>query len=155
MLLLSCKHVCRLDHPICSIQNPYFVCIRFILWARSVCCLLVPLFLLVFRFACRFKVVLVTARTTQNGGGVTVAKAQRNPCGVVVGQHNVDLPQIELSPTLIERSGANPSGFHQQMIFSSSFISTRKLSHNKFGINNQMSAMISKPTQLAFKSFYV
>jgi hypothetical protein len=76
------------------------------------CCLLVPLFLLVLRFACRFKVVLGTARTTQIGGGVTIAKAQRSPCGVVVGQHNVDPPQIELSPTLIERSGANPSGFH-------------------------------------------
>jgi hypothetical protein len=88
------------------------VCIRFILWARSVCCLLVPLFLLVLRFACRFKVVLGIARTTQIGGGVTVTKAQRSPCGVVVGQHNVDPPQIELSPTLIERSGANPNGFH-------------------------------------------
>ena len=105
--------MCRLDHPICLIQNPNFVCIRFILWARSVCCLLVHLFLLVLRIACRFKVVLGTARTTQIGGGVTVAKAQRSPCGVVVGQHNVDPPQIELSPTLIERSGANPSGFHQ------------------------------------------
>ena len=61
------------------------------------------------------KVVLGTARTTQIGGGVTVAKAQRSPCGVVVGQHNVDPPQIELSPTLIERSGANPSGFHQNI----------------------------------------
>jgi hypothetical protein len=71
------------------------------------------MFLLVLRFACRFKVVLGTARTTQIGGGVTVAKAQRSPCGVVVGQHNVDPPQIELSPTLIERSGASPSGFHQ------------------------------------------
>jgi hypothetical protein len=71
--------VCRLDHPICSIQNPNFVCIRFLLWARSVCCLLVHLFLLVLRFACRFKVVLGTARTTQIGGGVTVAKAQHNP----------------------------------------------------------------------------
>jgi hypothetical protein len=71
--------------------------------------------LLVLRFACRFKVVLGTARTTQIGGGVTVAKAQRNPCGVVVRQHNVDPPQIELSPTLIERSGANPSGFHQKV----------------------------------------
>jgi hypothetical protein len=68
--------------------------------------------LLVLRFACRFKDVLGTARTTQIGGGVTVAKAQSSPCGVVVGQHNVDPPQIELSPTLIERSGANPSGFH-------------------------------------------
>jgi hypothetical protein len=72
--------------------------------------LLVHLFLLVLRFACRFKDVLGTARTTQIGGGVTVAKAQRSPCGVVVGQHNVDPPQIELSPTLIERSEANPSG---------------------------------------------
>ena len=71
--------MCRLDHPICSIQNPNFVCIRLILWARSVCCLLVHLFLLVLRFACRFKVVLGTARTTQIGGGVTVAKAQRSP----------------------------------------------------------------------------
>jgi hypothetical protein len=68
--------------------------------------------LLVLRFACRFKVVLGTARTTQIGGGVTVAKVQRSPCGVVVGQHNVDPPQIALSPTLIERSGANPSGLH-------------------------------------------
>ena len=67
---------------------------------------------LVLRFACRFKVVLGTARTTQIGGSVSVAKAQRSPCGVVVRQHNVDSPQIELSPTLIERSGANPSGFH-------------------------------------------
>jgi hypothetical protein len=69
---------------------------------------------LVLRFACRFKVVpgLGTARTTQIGGGVTVAKAQRNACGVVVGQHNIDPPQIELSPTLIERSGANPNRFH-------------------------------------------
>jgi len=99
--------------PVCLIQNPKLVCIRFILWARSVCCLLVHLFLLVLRFACRFKVVLGTARTTQIGGGVSVAKAQRSPCGVVVRQHNVDPPQIELSPTLIERSGANPSGFHQ------------------------------------------
>ena len=57
--------------------------------------------------------VLGTTRTTQIGGGVTVAKAQRSPCDVVVGQHNVDPPQIELSPNLIERSGANPSGFHQ------------------------------------------
>jgi hypothetical protein len=71
-----------------------------------------PLILLVLRFACRFKVVLGTARTTQIGGGVTVAKVQRSPCGVVVGQHNVDPPQIELSPTLIERLRANPSGFH-------------------------------------------
>ena len=99
--------------PVCLIQNSNFVCIRFILWARSVCYLLVHLFLLALRFACKFKVVLGTARTTQIGGGVTVAKAQRSPCGVVVGQHNVDPPQIELSPTLIERSGANPSGFHQ------------------------------------------
>jgi hypothetical protein len=104
--------VCRLDHPICSIQNPNFVCIRFLLWARSVSCFLVHLFLLVLQFAWRFKVVLGTARTTQIGGGVTVAKAQRIPCGVVVGQLNVDPPQIALSPTLIERSGANPSGFH-------------------------------------------
>jgi hypothetical protein len=108
--------VCRLDHPICSIQNPNFVCIRFLLWARSVCCLLVHLFLLVLRFACRFKVVLGTARTTQIGGGVTVAKAQRSPCGVVVRQHNVDPPQISLSPTLIEKLGANPSGFHHVVI---------------------------------------
>jgi len=63
-----------------------------------------------------FKVVLGTARTTQIGGGVTVAKAQRNPCGVIVGQHNVDPPQIELSPTLIERSGVNPCGFHHVVI---------------------------------------
>jgi hypothetical protein len=69
-----------------------------------VCCLLVPLFLVVLRFACKFKVVLGTARTTQIGGRVTVAKAQRSPCGVVVGQHNVDPPQIELSPTLVENS---------------------------------------------------
>jgi hypothetical protein len=88
------------------------VCIRFLLWARSVCCLLVHLFLLVLRFACRFKVVLGTARTKQIGGGVTVAKAQCSPCGVVVGQLNDDPAQIALSPTLIERSGANPSGFH-------------------------------------------
>jgi hypothetical protein len=94
------------------IQNRNFVCIRFILWARSVSYFLVHLFLLVLRFACRFKVLLGTARTTQIGGGVTVAKAQRSPCGVVFGQHNVDTPQIELSPTLIERSGANPSGFY-------------------------------------------
>ena len=71
---------------------------------------------LVLRFACRFKVVLGTARTTQIGGGVTVAKAQCSPCGVVVGQHNVDPPKIELPPTLIERSGANPSGFHQLVL---------------------------------------
>ena len=31
---------------------------------------------LVLRFACRFKVVLGTTRTTQIGGGVAVAKAQ-------------------------------------------------------------------------------
>jgi hypothetical protein len=68
--------------------------------------------LFVLQFACRFKVVLGTARTTQIGGSVTVAKAQCSPCGVVVGQHNVDPPQIELSPTLIERLGANPSGFY-------------------------------------------
>jgi len=120
--------VCRLDHPICSIQNPNFVCIRLILWARSVCCLLVHLFLLVLRFACRFKVVLGTARTTQIGGGVTVAKAQRSPCGVVVGQHNVDPPQIELSPTLIERSGANPSGFHH-VVSEQGFFSVRDSTH--------------------------
>ena len=75
--------------------------------------MLVYLFFLVLQFACRFKVVLGAARTTQIGGGVTVAKTQRSPCGVVVGQHNVDPPQIELSPTLIERSGTNPSGFFQ------------------------------------------
>jgi hypothetical protein len=78
------------------------------------CCLLVHVFLFVLRFACRFKVVLGIARTTQIGGGVTVAKAQRNPCGVVVEQHNVDPRQIVLSPTLIKKSGANPSGFHQR-----------------------------------------
>jgi hypothetical protein len=77
---------------------------------------LVHLFLFVLRFACRFKVVLGTTRTTQIGGGVTIAKAQRSPCGVVVGQHNVDPPQIELSPTLIERTGTNPSGFHHMVI---------------------------------------
>jgi hypothetical protein len=77
-----------------------------------VCCLLVHLFLLVLRFACRFKVVLGTTRKTQIGGGVTVAKAHHSPCGVVVGQHNVDPPQIALSPTLIEKLGANPCGFH-------------------------------------------
>src|SRR6185437_15403032 len=76
----------------------------------------VHLFLLVLRIACRFKVVLGTARTTQIGGGVTVVKTQRSPCGVVVGQHNVDPPQIELSPTLIERSGTNPSGFYHVVI---------------------------------------
>jgi hypothetical protein len=81
-----------------------------------VCCLLVHLFLLVLRFACRFKVVLGTARTTQIGGDVTVAKAQLNPCGVVVGQHNVDPPQIALSPTLIEKSGAKSNGFHHVVI---------------------------------------
>ena len=133
--------MCRLDHPICLIQNPNFVCIRFILWARSVCCLLVHLFLLVLRIACRFKVVLGTARTTQIGGGVTVAKAQRSPCGVVVGQHNVDPPQIELSPTLIERSGANPSGFHHVVIkarfffgerfYPSLYLQSRKLHKNR------------------------
>ena len=98
--------------PVCLIQNPKLVCIRFIVWARSVCCLLVHLFLLVLLFACRFKVVLGIARATQIGGGVTVAKAQCSPCGVVVGQHNVDPPQIELSPTLIERSRTNPNRFH-------------------------------------------
>jgi hypothetical protein len=81
--------------------------------------------LLVLRFACRFKDVLGTARTTQIGGGVTVAKAQRSPCGVVVGQHNVDPPQIELSPTLIERSGANPSGFHHVVIRARFFFGER------------------------------
>jgi hypothetical protein len=135
--------VCRLDHPICSIQNPNFVCIRFILWARSICCLLVPLFLLVLEFACRFKVVFGTARTTQIGGGVTVAKAQRSPCGVVVGQHNVDPPQIELSPTLIERSGANPNGFHhvvsEQGFFGERFyrflyLQSRKLHKNRLDL---------------------
>jgi hypothetical protein len=78
-------------------------------------------FLLVLLFACRFKVVLGTTRTTQIGGGVTVAKAQRSPCGVVVGQHNVDPPQIVLSPTLIEKSGANPSMFHHVVIRASFF----------------------------------
>ena len=38
------------------------------------------------------------SKKTQIGGSVTVAKAQRCPCGVVVRQHNVDPPQIELSP---------------------------------------------------------
>jgi hypothetical protein len=106
--------------PVCLIQNSNFMCIRFILRARSVCYLLVHLFLPALRFACRFKVVLGTARTTQIEGGVTVAKAQRNPCGVVVGQHNIDPPQIELSPTLIERSGTNPSGFYQTISASGS-----------------------------------
>jgi hypothetical protein len=131
--------VCQLDHPICSIQNPNFVCIKFILRVRSVCYLLVTLFLLVLRFACRFKVVLGTARTTQIGGGVTVAKAQRSPCGVVVGQHNVDPPQIELSPSLIERSGSNPSGFHHvvsekgffgERFYRSLYLQSRKLHKN-------------------------
>jgi hypothetical protein len=89
------------------------------------CCLLVHLFLFVLRFACRFKVVPGTARTTQIGGGVTVAKAQRSPCGVVVGQYSVDPPQIELSPTLIERSGANPTGFHHVVIRARFFFGER------------------------------
>jgi hypothetical protein len=63
---------------------------------------------LVLRFACSFKDVLGTARTTQIGGGVTVAKAQRSPCGVVVGQHNVDPPQIELSPHSHRKIGSKP-----------------------------------------------
>ena len=41
---LTNHRVCRLDHPIYLIQNPKLVCTGFILWARSVCCLLVPLF---------------------------------------------------------------------------------------------------------------
>jgi hypothetical protein len=136
--------VCRLDHLVCSIQNPNFVCMRFILWARSVCCLLVHMFLLVLRFACRFNVVLGTARTTQIGGGVIVAKAQRSPCGVVVGQHNVDPPQIELSPTLIKRSGANPQRvpscgnqskvFFGERFYQSLYLQSRKLHKNRLDL---------------------
>ena len=44
--------------------------------ARSVGCLLVHLFLLVLRFARRFKVVLGTTRITQSGGDVIIIKAQ-------------------------------------------------------------------------------
>jgi hypothetical protein len=88
----------------------------------KVCVLFACPLVLVLRFACRFKVVLGTARTKQIGGGVTVAKAQGSPCGVAVGQHNIDPPQIELSPTLIKRSGANPSGFHHKDPAESSYL---------------------------------
>jgi hypothetical protein len=102
--------VCRLDHPICSIQNPNFVCIRFIFWAKSVCCLLVHLFLLVLRFACRFKFVLGTARTTQIGGGVTVAKAQRSPCGVVSDSTTSILLKLSYPPLLSKDPEQTPAG---------------------------------------------
>jgi hypothetical protein len=69
------ERVCQLDHPFAWFRIPSS-CVRFIIWARSVCCLLVHLFLLVLWFACRLKVVVGTTRTTQIGGGVTFTKAQ-------------------------------------------------------------------------------
>ena len=87
--------------PVSLYSKPHFRSIQaeFLIISLTIS-VLVHLFLRVLQFACRFKVVLGTARITQIGGGVTVAKTQRSPCGVVVGQNNVDPPQIELSPPL-------------------------------------------------------
>ena len=54
-----------------------------------------PLVLLVLRFACRFKVVLGTSRTTQIGGGVAVTKAQ---LGVVMGHGPSGLFTVQQGP---------------------------------------------------------
>ena len=102
--------------PVSLYSEPHFRSIQDEFLLSLAISVLVHLFLRVLQFACRFKVVLGTARITQIGGGVTVAKTQRSPCGDVVGQHNVDPPQIELSPTLIERSGTNSSGFYHVVI---------------------------------------
>jgi hypothetical protein len=52
------------------------MCFRLISSARSINCLLVHVFLLVLRFACRFKVVLGTQEQQQIRAGVIVAKVQ-------------------------------------------------------------------------------
>ena len=61
-----------------------------------------------FSITSRFKGVLGMERTTNVGLVVPVAKEQ-HPVVVVVGQPTSILPQIEVTPPLIERSGSAPA----------------------------------------------
>jgi hypothetical protein len=118
--------VCRLDHA--SIRPPDLLDsepqlrVYHIYPLGKVCVLLACPFVLTCSSIClQVQGCSWHSKNNTNWRRCNVAKAQRSPCGVVVGQHNVDPPQIELSPTLIERSGANPSGFHHSALLLSPF----------------------------------